>query len=104
MKQQEQGICYENFARYLEKCGLTGKTLEHYPNAVDSYIPQYIRKYIKPEFACLYNLNTDELKDIYEQLEKSHYWEQEIKYKTWKVRLKALEYFISFVVDVNNEM
>lgn len=101
MEQQEQRVCNENFAKYLAKCGLTGKTLEHYPKAVDNYIPQYIRKHIRTEFTSLYNLNTDELKDIYEQLEKSHHWEKEIKYKTWKVRLKAVEYFISFVVDIN---
>jgi len=55
-----------------------------------------IRKYINPKFDCFYKLKTVEIKEIYHQLLESEYWEKEIKYKTWKVRLKALEYYISY--------
>lgn len=39
MKIEEQSVFIEMFAKYLEECGLSGKTLEHYPKAVDNYIP-----------------------------------------------------------------
>lgn len=97
MKQDEQRACFENFAKYLEECGLTGKTLDHYPTAVDNYIPKYIRKYINPDFECFYDLKAENVRAIYEQLVKSNYWIQDIKYKTWKVRLKAIEYYVSYI-------
>lgn len=96
MKEKEKNAYYKEYAQYLEKCGLSGKTLVHYPDAVDNYIPAYIRKYINQKFDCFYKLKTVEIKEIYHQLLESEYWEKEIKYKTWKVRLKALEYYISY--------
>jgi len=96
MKQEEQSALIESFRKYLEGCGLSGKTLIHYPKAVDVYIPIYIRKHIDPNFECFYILKVEDIKVIYNQLEKSDYWEKEIARKTWKLRLKAIEYYISF--------
>ncbi len=96
MKQEEQNALIELFAKYLEECGLSGKTLIHYPKAVDVYIPTYIRKHLDPNFECFYNLKVADIKLLYNQLEKSNYWEKEIARKTWKLRLKAIEYYISF--------
>ena len=102
MKREEQSVFIEMFAKYLEECGLSGKTLEHYPKAVDNYIPTYIRKYINSNFEYFYDLEVENIRTIYNQLLNSNYWEQEIKYKTWKLRLKALEYFISFKESKNS--
>ena len=96
MKIEEKSAFVEMFAKYLEECGLSGKTLIHYPKAVDVYMPTYIRKYIDPNFECFYDLKVEDIKVIYNQLERSDFWENEIARKTWKLRLKAIEYFISF--------
>ncbi len=97
MKIEEQSAFVEMFAKYLEECGLSGKTLIHYPQAVDVYMPTYIRKHIDPNFECFYNLKVEDIKDIFNRLENSDFWVNEIARKTWKLRLKAIEYFITFI-------
>lgn len=91
-------VTHEAYVRYLEeKCNLHGKTLVHYPDAVERYVPRYIRKYLDPNFTSFYSLDIDTLRKIYEQLQNSHQWEKELKRKsTWNLRLKAIDYFISF--------
>lgn len=91
-------VMHKAYVSYLEeKCNLHGKTLIHYPDSVEKYIPRYIRKYLNPRFTSFYLLDIDELKKIFEQLQRSHKWENELKRKsTWNLRLKAIEYFISF--------
>ena len=96
MKQEERSAHIESFAKYLEKCGLSGKTLIHYPNAVDRYLPSYIKKHINPNFEDFYTLNVNVLKNVYEQLTNSSYWELVITKKTWRLRIKALEYYIKY--------
>ena len=101
MKQDKFLTCYDSFAKYLEDCGLKGKTLTHYPNAIDRYIPAYIQKYVNPDFDSFNDTNVEELRTLYKILEKSNYWEKEIQHKTWQLRLKAFEHFISFKEKYN---
>lgn len=104
MEQNETGkLQYDNFTmheayvNYLEeKCNLHGKTLIHYPDAVEKYMPRYIRKYINPNFDSFYSLDIASIKKVFELIQNSTDWEKEFSYKTWNLRLKAVEHFISF--------
>ena len=67
----------EAYVKYLsENCHLKGRTLVHYPNAVDKYIPRFIRTHIDSNFDNLYTMSVDNIKDIYNQLQKSNDWEK----------------------------
>ena len=65
MKQKEIGYIssddsamHRAYVNYLkEKCNLQGKTLIHYPDAVEKYMPKYIQKYINPNFDSFYSLD-----------------------------------------------
>lgn len=101
MKQAKSLTCYDHFAKYLEDCGLKGKTLTHYPDAIDRYLPVYIQRHINPDFDSFNDTKVEEIRALYDVLVKSNYWEKEIKYKTWKLRLNAFKYFISFKEKYN---
>lgn len=91
----------EAYVRYLtEHCHLKDRTLIHYPDAVDKYIPRFIRIHIDSKFDNFYIMSVDNIKNIYNQLQKSNDWEKEIQRKTWNLRLKAVEYFISFRASI----
>ena len=61
------------------------KEIAYYCNILNKLIPEILNICQNAEFLVIYN-----------QLEKSDFWEKEIAKKTWKLRLKAIEYFISY--------
>ena len=95
--QEKLTVMREAYVKYLaEKCHCKGKTLIHYPDAVDKYIPRYVRTHIDPEFNNFYSMSVDNIKIVFNQLQNSNEWENEMQRKTWNLRLKAIEHFISF--------
>lgn len=96
-KQKNPSAIRNAYVNYLsEECGFHGKTLIHYPDAVDKYMPKYIKSYLNPNFKDFYSITVGGIKSLYIQLEKSKDWEKEINYKTWNLRMKAIEHFIAF--------
>lgn len=90
------------FLKYLEEHDCHGKTLFHHPAAVEIYMVKYVRNQINPTFTSFYDISIDEIKSTYRLLQESDAWEQEIKLKTWKTRLKAIDHFISFRQEYRN--
>ena len=86
------------FVDYLERvCHHTGKSLKHYPDVIDKYMPLYVRNHINRDFDNFYDLTSDEIDALLSKLRESHDWENELKREsTWKLRLNAIEKFISF--------
>lgn len=101
--QCDNSTMHEAYVNYLvEECNLHGKTLIHYPDAVEKYMPRYIRKHLNPNFDSFYSLDIASLKRVFEILQKSTEWENEFSYKTWNLRLKAVEHLISFKENSSN--